>query len=556
MDIAKQLIDQRIHKLMDENPELFSGLDEIRRMSRTFVLLGVSAYLQKDLVECENYVTDGGNDGGIDAIYYDVNDYEINVVLFQGKYTVDMEKNKAFGTNDVEKAVNCVKGVFDPGIALNLNEKTAAAINDIRSLIADGNIPMVTFVLLNNGMKWNADGQRVINNAFANQRQVTFEYFSHSDILDIISKSRPIEATLRMRGKAIQEDYNYKRVLIGRMSVLDIAELMKTNQDKLLEKNIRQYLGNNSINNAIKETLIGEKRQNFFFYNNGITMVCDKFAYNALQEKDWIVTVKGLQIINGGQTCKTITQTVSDDKETDYRDVDVLVRLYEVSDDESVISDITYATNSQNPVDFRDLKSNDDIQIQLEQGAKDFGYIYKRKRDANGYGANIIPSTVAAEAVLTVWRGKPQLAKYNKIGFFGAYYDEIFDDLNAAQMIIAVLIFRYCDKNRKHDSHDEEIQAFRPYSNYMLAYLVGKQLLNKNGISLQKLTHKNYEAIKNSMEEQIEGIIAELESNIKEFLKDYFSYLNKASLTEIDGRTMSGAFRRHDFLEGLENRLG
>lgn len=142
------------------------------------------------------------------------------------------------------------------------------------------------------------------------------------------------------------------------------------------------------------------------------------FSYNALQEKDWVVTVRGLQIINGGQTCKTIAQTLAEEKTQDYGDVFVLVRLYEVSDDESVISDITYATNSQNPVDFRDLKSNDKLQILLEKSAKDFGYIYKRKKDSNGYGSNIIPSTVAAEAVMAVWRGKPQLAKYNKTGFF------------------------------------------------------------------------------------------------------------------------------------------
>ena len=34
-----------------------------------------------------------------------------------------------------------------------------------------------------------------------------------------------------------------------------------------------------------------------------------------------------------------------------------------MNDDEEIVQDITYATNSQNPVDLRDLKSNDKIQI-------------------------------------------------------------------------------------------------------------------------------------------------------------------------------------------------
>lgn len=40
----------------------------------------------------------------------------------------------------------------------------------------------------------------------------------------------------------------------------------------------------------------------------------------------------------------------------DFSQVYILVRLYEVNDDEDIVKDITYATNSQNPIDFRDLK--------------------------------------------------------------------------------------------------------------------------------------------------------------------------------------------------------
>ena len=73
------------------------------------------------------------------------------------------------------------------------------------------------------------------------------------------------------------------------------------------------------------------------------------------------------------QTCKTIYQTLKDNPEKDFSQVYILVRLYEVNDDEEIVQDITYATNSQNPVDLRDLKSNDKIQILLETGAKDLG---------------------------------------------------------------------------------------------------------------------------------------------------------------------------------------
>lgn len=60
----------------------------------------------------------------------------------------------------------------------------------------------------------------------------------------------------------------------------------------------------------------------------------------------------------------------------DFSQVYILVRLYEVNDDEDIVKDITYATNSQNPIDFRDLKSNDSIQILLETSAADLVNIF------------------------------------------------------------------------------------------------------------------------------------------------------------------------------------
>lgn len=292
-----------------------------------------------------------------------------------------------------------------------------------------------------------------------------------------IKRSEPIDTQISLSGKAIQENFNYKRVILGRMSVKEVYDLMEQYGDRLLEKNIRRYLGKNAVNDGIIQTLkSNDKRQNFFFFNNGITMICEKFSYNALQEQDWIVKIKRLQIINGGQTCKTIHQTLKENQDIDFSQVYLLVRLYEVNDDEDVIQDITYATNSQNPVDFRDLKSNDERQLWLEKSAFDLGYIYKRKRD-NELNTNVIPSTVAAEAVFAIWRERPHLAKYKRNEFFDKYYLEIFDNLNAAQMVIAVFIFRYCDSYRKRYSSNKEIQAHRPYSQYFLSYMVGKQLL-------------------------------------------------------------------------------
>lgn len=547
MDIAKQIIDQRINKIVEDNPDFFAKDDLERRRSKAFLLLGVAAYLEIDISEAEQFITDGGNDGGFDAAYIvEAQDYQLNVVLFQSKYTRNLEKDSNFPANSVEKAVNTVRCVFDPAADIVLNPKSRKKVDEIRSFILDGQIPYVTFVMLNNGLPWNEEGQKFIDRGFQDQEQVRFVHFSHRDIIGYIKKTEPINTQFVLSGKGIQENYNYKRVILGRISVKEIYVLMEQYGDRLLEKNIRRYLGKNVVNDGIVQSLLSEgKRQNFFFLNNGITMICEKFSYNGLQEKDWIVKTNGLQIINGGQTCRTIFQTLKEHPEIDFSQVYILVRLYEVSDEEDVVQDITYATNSQNPVDFRDLKSNDTLQILLEEGARDLGYVYKRKRD-HAANTNVIPSTVAAEAVLAVWREKPYLAKYRRNEFFDKYYSDIFEGLNAAQMVIAVLIFRYCDSMRRRVSGDARVQAHRPYSQYYLAYIMGKRLLRDMDLKIVDLTHINFKQVRGELEERKEELYGEAESVLISVLERYFDGF---LLEEIDGRTMAAVFRRFDIVE-------
>lgn len=548
MDLVKQVVDQRINKILAENEGLFKSFTEDREKQRSlvFLLLGVAAYLDIDIAEAAHYLTEGAEDGGFDAAYIaESGEGVLNVILFQAKYKRDLEKDFNFPANAVEKSVDTIKNIFDPERQMRLNERSKKTVEEIQSFIADGDIPYVTFVMLNNGSKWNGDAQNHIDNEFKGQKQVEFVHFNHNDILRYVTKHDKIDETLTLIGIAVKEDFNYKEVIVGRITIEEIARIFDVYGDALLDRNIRKYLGSNTVTRAIRDTLIDDvKRGNFFFYNNGITMICSDFKYNALQEKNWKVQVRGLQIINGGQTCKIIHKTLQDNSSKNFSDATVLLRLYAVGDDESVVEGITKATNSQNPVDFRDLKSNDRIQVLLEQGAKELGYTYKRKKD-NESNTEVIPSSVAAEAVFAIWREKPHLAKYKKNDFFNAYYDTIFTNLNAAQLIVAVLVFRICDKYRKKISSDKDIQAQRPYSQYVLAAIMGKNMLAYFNMDIQTLTHNNFNEVKKYLETSKDTLYKDAEQRLIHHLKTYFDQ----PISEIDGRNMAAAFRRFDFVE-------
>ena len=155
------------------------------------------------------------------------------------------------------------------------------------------------------------------------------------------------------------------------------------------------------------------------------------------------------------------------------------------------VQEITYATNSQNPVDLHDLRSNDEIQKTLELGMKDLRYTYKRQREEGGGGSSVITSAIVAEATLAVWREKPHQAKFRRKEHFGKLYVDIFTELNAAQAILAVLIFRDAENERKRPS-EAGPPPFIPYSAHYIAMLIGRELLQEQGVKLAAVSHRYF----------------------------------------------------------------
>jgi hypothetical protein len=548
MDIAKQIVDQRIRKIIEENPGLeILTKAENKKVSRAFLLLGVAAYLDKDIADVLGYVTEGGDDGGFDAAVLDTEEDTLHVILFQAKYVRDLDKDAHFPANAVEKAVVTVKSIFDHNSNMALNENSRQIVDEIRSYTADGYIPNVHFILLNNGLEWTRDGQNKIDNEFKGNAQVKFHHYNHEKILEAINRKGTVNAKIRFSGKAVGEQLMYKPVVVGRVKVAEIAGLMLEHGDVLLERNIRKFLGiSNIVNKDIRETLL-EEGGNFFFYNNGITMVCKDLRYNELQKEDWVVHAEGLQIINGGQTCLTIKETAADYPDADLSNTYVLVRMYAIGDDEKIAVGITKATNTQSPIDLRDLHANEQEQQLLETNADGLGFIYKRKRDAvMNINADTITSSVAAEAVFTIWCKKPHLIGRKKHELFNSvYYNEIFMKLNAAQMIIAVIIYRYCDNMRRKPSNDPIINAQRAYSQYVLAAMMGRRLLEGLSVPKEKLDHSNFNDIKTHFEQTKEQLYSKVEQQLLLILGNEFSL----PINEIDGRSLAAVFRRFEFVE-------
>ncbi len=554
MNINASIIDQQLTGILEKNSQMFEqfGNDDNKKRSAAFVLLCMANSLDISLEESYELLTEGGNDAGVDGLHIgEVEDGEFLVTIFQGKYKIkNLNGDANFPENGVQKAVNTVQVLFDPFRKLTLNKKIAPKIEEIRSLIRDAYIPKVRVILCNNGTKWNEIAQQWID-ALKNEypEKVDFFHFNHDSIVNILQKPKKVDVSLQLNGQLIVEDMNYMRVLVGRISVQAITQLFDQHGDQLLQRNIRRYLGlhSNRVNLAIHETLTSEKSDNFYFYNNGITVVCDKFDYNAFQKSDYLVQIKNMQVINGGQTCKTIHETLKSVLPGMYgQSAYVMIRIYQMAEEnKDFIQDITYATNSQNPVDLRDLRSNDVIQKNLEIGIKDLGFIYKRQREKEISGSKVITSLTAAEAVLAIWLEKPHHSKFRRKEHFGKLYEEIFKDLNAPQAIIATLVFRMVENERKRPSSNNPPE-FLPYASHYIAMLIGRYLLRESEASIQTLTHINFDDIKEKLVKRFADYNKRACADIEQALKDCYGD------RLISLQQLSATFRRGDLLENLK----
>lgn len=555
MNINASIVDQRVTGIAEEySNELkdIVGSDAARQKSLAFILLCVSTVLDTSLSEATDLLTEGSNDLGVDALHLsEVDDGEFTVTLFQGKYThKNLDGSANFPENAIKNLIALVSNIFDPDKTFSMNPRLAPRIEEIRSLIRDGYIPNVRLLLCNNGQSWNSQAQQWIDSSGLSHAQVHWQHYNHDDIVAVLQRTKAVNDSLQLNGSAIIEDFNYRRVLVGKVPVTEIAKLFDRNGDLLLERNIRRYLGRNAnrVNNAIHDTLVSpDKQKDFYFFNNGITMTCTKMRHNALQGGDYQLKLENIQVINGGQTCKTIQQTLNEtDDLSAFNEVYVLLRLYELeSDDDQLIKEITFATNSQNPVDLRDLRSNDSLQIQLETGINALGYNYRRYREDVTGGSHVISSATTAEAVMAIWRKCPHQSKFRRRELFGVLYDKVFTDLNPAQAILAVLIFRAVETERKRPTLLQPVPEFLPYAAHYMAMLVGQALLTLGKTRLQTISHLN-----------LAELIQLLEQNKVQLLNQAAAQLDLA-LKEIYGerlislQQLSATFRRGDLLEFL-----
>jgi len=165
-------------------------------------------------------------------------------------------------------------------------------------------------------------------------------------------------------------DYDYALTVLPGEALRFIYEKYGA---RLLEANVRSFLSvTGKVNKGIRDTLKNEPER-FMAYNNGIVLIADELSLGRTADGSvGILWLKGMQIVNGGQTTASLYFTQKKSPEIDLRRVRVpakiiVLRSKNSENEEALISDISKFANSQNSVKLSDLSANKPFHVEIEK---------------------------------------------------------------------------------------------------------------------------------------------------------------------------------------------
>ena len=188
--------------------------------------------------------------------------------------------------------------------------------------------------------------------------------------------------------------YKLENVLDARYVLTPVVSIYRLYRESLekqypiFDKNIREYLGNKGINKGIYNTLQDvNDRKNFFYYNNGITIICASMTKIETQPSDYNMNAKfyitNPQVVNGCQTVNSIYEYLQNvapsELEREFKDTFVMLKILVINRDNDLESElyknIVKYNNSQNKIDEKTFVANTSVFLRLQEEFEKKGFL-------------------------------------------------------------------------------------------------------------------------------------------------------------------------------------
>lgn len=421
-DLIK-IVDSLRHEAPANYKRYHPEVDEIEKIenarSRAFIHLYLKVtFGLTDFNERENYITDDGYDGGIDAYFIDQENKKLYFIQAKFRNSDINFENKEITFEELlaMDIKRIVEGEEEGEDGIKYNGKIQNFVKHLQSI---SDLPKYKFevILLANVKESLQPKLNKLTGGYPidiyNFRRIYAElvfplvsgsYYNISELKITINVDRN-SAGHRIQYYPVTK---YAECTVNALFVptLEIAKILSKYKNSILKFNPRSYLdlASGSVNEKIAKSITDFNTNEFALFNNGITMLSDDTVYSdKVGKKNRAeILVTNPQIINGGQTAFTLSllydQFIKNDTLYKFDNKEVLLKIisFNIDDSESkdfeenklkLIEQISIATNQQSPVYEADRRANDKVLIELQKLIySEFGLYFERKRGEFGDG--------------------------------------------------------------------------------------------------------------------------------------------------------------------------
>jgi hypothetical protein len=447
-----------------------------------FVAWYVFNILRQDKNQTKDAITDGADDKQIDAIVVD--DDKQTVYIIQGKFL-------SSGVVDAEPLREVLSAWVQLKDLVNLqtvgNEKLQSKLSEVAQAFEDEYevcFELITTAKLTDAASADLEvfQRKLAEMSDGEDFDATLSLIDDEELerryeLALVADNPQINYTLDLSGSQYMKvDVAGTDVVIAAIPLKEAVKIKGIKDGSLFQKNVRQSLGSsNAVNKKIKQTILGDKHGDFFFFHNGITAICNKMELDGSS-----LRLTGLSVVNGCQSLTTIHNCSEAVKKLD--DTFVLFRFYEIPQRDRADM-ISINTNSQSAVKPRDLRSNDKrvltLKKQFEQRYNQGYFITKRGEQ--------VPASKDKEFVidlsdfgkyLMAWYSQRPNISYGETKIFDKYFETLFkkgqsykpEDCQALHSWMREVLKVWIDANPL--GFDETLLAMKAYAPFHHMYAV------------------------------------------------------------------------------------
>lgn len=356
--------------------------------------------------EIESGVIGSGNDGGCDSIYTLCNNVYITEDIVEtispGKeptielIIIQAKRESSFSEDAIMKWKTTASNLFEIGVDdtqyhARYNEDVLNAFALFRDLYVKllRSTPKVcisfhysTFATeVHPNVRAQADElEEIVHKLYPSPKTTVSVKFWGADELLLAAQSQP-EHKLNLPLAETPINIGTHRDYVALVNLSKYYHFIASDNGELrkyiFEANVRDYQGHNAVNQDIQNTLLNSTGEEFWWLNNGITLVADEAILAT--SKELVLTEPA--VVNGLQTSNEIYRYFQANPEKLAVETrNVLVRII-VPESENSRDKIILATNNQTNIPKSSLRANDPIHLQIELYLKGRGLYYDRRKN-------------------------------------------------------------------------------------------------------------------------------------------------------------------------------